>query len=196
MPKPSWMQRQGNLGMIEMKQKQDTASVGRKKPKKMGVRRKGRYHLLKIVRLRATPHAIAVGVAAGAFAAFLPFIGVHMAMSVGIAWLFGGNLISATASTVLIGNPLTYPLIWGATWEAGEIILGSGATDKISIDLHNLFHSMSFSAIWNPILKPMLVGSLPFALAAAGVGYLIALQAIRIFRAGRKVAETSHAESR
>ena len=155
----------------------------RKKRKAMGLRRTVRFHSLKILRLRATPHAIALGVGAGVFAAFLPFIGVHMALSVGIAWLFGGNVISATASTLLVGNPLTYPFIWAATWEAGEIILGSGSHELMSINLHELFHSMSVSAIWQPILKPMLIGSVPFAFGAAGVGYLIALQAIRIYRA-------------
>lgn len=156
------------------------------KRKSMALRRVARYHFLKILRLRATPHAIAMGVAAGTFAAFLPFIGVHMALSVALAWLLGGNMIAAAASTVLIGNPFTYPFIWAATWEAGQLLLGTSAKSMGTIHLHELFHKMSLSELWEPILKPLLVGFVPLGFAGAVFGYVIVLQAVRIFRARRQ----------
>lgn len=152
----------------------------------MGVSRVARYHFLKILRLRATPRAIALGVAAGTFAAFLPFIGVHMALSVALAWLVGGNVIAAAASTVLVGNPFTYPFIWAATWEAGQLILGSNAKSMGTIHLHELFHKMSFEEVWQPILKPLLVGFVPLGVVGAVFSYIIVLQAVKIFRARRQ----------
>lgn len=157
-----------------------------RKRKSMAIGRVARYHFLKILRLRATPHAIAMGVAAGAFAAFLPFIGVHMALSVALAWLFGGNVIAAAGSTVLIGNPFTYPFIWAATWEAGQLILGSSAKSMGTIHLHEMFHTMSLSELWEPILKPLLVGFVPLGAIASVIGYIVVLQAVRIFRARRQ----------
>lgn len=154
--------------------------------KAMGLGRAIRYRFLKILRLRATPHAIAMGVSAGVFAAFLPFIGVHMALSVALAWLFGGNMIAAAASTVLVGNPFTYPFIWAATWEAGQLILGSHAKSVGQIHLHELFHKMSFSEIWEPFLKPLLIGFVPLGLVGAVIGYVVVLQAVKVFRARRQ----------
>jgi uncharacterized protein len=158
----------------------------RKKRRSMGVVRATRYHLLKILRLRASPHAIAIGVAAGIAAAFLPFIGVHIAISVTLAWLMGGNVLAATAGTLLVGNPFTYPFIWAATWEAGQVILGHGAVTATRINLHELFHKMDFSMIWGPILKPMLVGSIPLSIACGFVGYIVMYQAVKVFRARRQ----------
>lgn len=151
----------------------------------MSLMRTGRYHLLRILRIRATPHAIAVGVAAGVAAAFLPFIGVHIAISVALAWLLGGNMIAAAAGTVLVGNPFTYPFIWAATWEAGQLILGHGARAATRFNLHELFAKMDLAMLWRPILKPMLVGSIPIAIVCGFIGYVIMLQAVKIFRARR-----------
>lgn len=164
----------------------EPASPPSGKRKSMGLGRTARYHFLRILRLRASPHAIAVGVAAGVFAAFLPFIGVHMALSVALAWLFGGNVIAAAASTVLVGNPFTYPFIWAATWEAGQLILGSNAKSMGAIHLHELFHKLSLSELWQPILKPLLVGFVPLGAVGSVIGYVIVLQAVRIFRARRQ----------
>jgi uncharacterized protein len=156
------------------------------KRSRMGVVRMGRYHILRILRLRATPHAVALGVAAGIAAAFLPLIGVHIAVSVGLAWLLGGNMISAAAATVLVGNPLTYPIIWAATWEAGQLILGHGNRAYTRFNLHDLFAKMDWASIWRPILKPMLVGFVPLSILCSAIGYVVVYQAVKIFRARRQ----------
>jgi len=146
----------------------DEQSGATRRPRKsMNMRRTTRFYVLRILRLRASPHAIAVGVAAGVFAAFLPFIGVHMALSVAIAWLLGGNMIAATASTLLVGNPFTYPFIWASTWQAGEIILRSTVQHPRPIDLGDLFLHFSVLDIWRPVLEPMLIGAVPIALISA-----------------------------
>ncbi len=154
--------------------------------KRMTFSRAMRYQLLKFVRIRATPHAIGIGVAAGVFAAFLPLVGVHMALAAALAWLLGGNMIAAVACTVLIGNPLTYPFIWAATWEAGQMILGSKAKSMGTIHLHELVHKLSLGELWAPILKPLLIGSIPLGIAGGLVGYFVMVQAVTIIRARRQ----------
>ncbi|MCO6186606.1 DUF2062 domain-containing protein [Rhizobium sp. L1K21] len=161
---------------------QDTAKCR----KRMGVGRTARYHSLRILRLKATPHSIAAGVAVGVAAAFLPIIGIHIALAVAAAWLIGGNMLAATAATVLAGNPLTYPFIWAGDWEAGQLLMGHGIRPHHAIDLHAMFAHFNFDAIWTPVLKPMLIGSLPFSLVCAGLAYLVAFQAVNIFRARRQ----------
>jgi hypothetical protein len=163
----------------------------RRRRKSMNMRRTTRFYALRILRLRASPHAIAVGVAAGVFAAFLPFIGVHMALSVAIAWLLGGNMIAATASTLLVGNPFTYPFIWASTWQAGEIILRSTVQHPRPINLGDLFLHFGLMEIWRPILKPMLIGAVPMALVFAVFGYFLSAQGVRLFRTRRQARSFS-----
>jgi hypothetical protein len=40
-----------------------------------------RYYWKRMLRIKATPHAIAAGVAAGAFASFTPFMGFHFILA-------------------------------------------------------------------------------------------------------------------
>jgi uncharacterized protein (DUF2062 family) len=154
--------------------------------KRMTFGRALRYQLLKFVRIRATPHAIGTGVAMGVFSAFLPLVGVHMALSAALAWMFGGNIIAAVASTVLVGNPITYPFIWAAAWEAGQMILGANAKSVGTIHLHEMFHKLSLGELWAPILKPLLIGSVPIGIAGGLIGYFVMVQAVTIFRARRQ----------
>ena len=154
--------------------------------KRMTFGRAMRYQLLKFVRIRATPHAIGIGVATGIFSAFLPLVGVHMALAAALAWMFGGNMIAAVASTLLVGNPITYPFVWAAAWETGQMILGSKAKSMGTIHLHELVHKLSLGELWAPILKPLLIGSIPLGLAGGLVGYFVMVQAVTIVRARRQ----------
>ena len=132
--------------------------------------RSGRYVIYRLRRLSASPHAIALGFAAGVFAAITPFLGAHMIMAALLAWAVGGSLVAALLGT-FIGNPLTYPVIWFTTFETGTLMLGGGE-EKPKIDLsHGIFQS-SFEQIW-PILKPMSLGSIPLGVAAAALSYVL-----------------------
>ncbi len=84
--------------------------------------RSSRYVVYRLRRLSATPHAIALGFAIGAFAAVTPYIGTHMVMAALLAWIIGGSIVAALLGT-FVGNPLTYPLIWYATYEVGNVML-------------------------------------------------------------------------
>jgi uncharacterized protein len=133
--------------------------------------RSSRYVVYRLRRLSATPHAIALGFAVGAFIAVTPYIGTHMVMAALIAWAIGGSMVAAVLGTFL-GNPLTYPFFWFASYKIGNIMLGAHGTKK-HIDLsHGIFQS-SFDKLW-PILKPMALGSIPLGLAiAAGFYFLV-----------------------
>ncbi len=154
--------------------------------KRMGVGRTARYHTLRILRLKATPHSVAAGVGVGVAAAFIPVVGVHIAMAVGLAWLIGGNMIAATAGTLLAGNPFTYPFIWAGDWEAGQLLQGHGLHHAGGFDLHAIFAHFNFGVVWEPVLKPMLIGSVPFSVLCGGLAYVVALQGVKIFRARRE----------
>ena len=73
--------------------------------------RASRYLAKRAVRIAASPHAVAAGLAMGALSSFTPFLGFHFLLAFGLTALLGGNMLAAALGTA-IGNPLTFPLIW------------------------------------------------------------------------------------
>lgn len=149
-------------------------------------RRSFRYLKKRVLRLDATPHAIAAGFAAGVFASFTPFIGFHIFLALALAFLLAGNM-AATVLGTAIGNPLTFPFIWGATYELGHLLLYSEELEgqpPVGIG-HALWH-MDFAAMWSPLVKPMLVGALPIGGTAALISYGALFWAARRFQERRE----------
>lgn len=147
-----------------------------------------RYYWKRMLRIKATPHAIAAGVAAGAFASFTPFMGFHFILAFVVAWLLAGNMIAAAFGTA-VGNPLTFPAIWAATHGAGTAILGATVApgDPAPESLGVVLSHGDITAVWEPILKPMLVGGVPLGLAVAAFFYVSTRFAVAAFQHRRRV---------
>ncbi len=130
-----------------------------------------KYFAKRVLRLRGTPHSIAAGLAVGVFIAFLPIPGFHLPIAAVAAWLVSGDVVaSALGSTV--GNPLTWPAIWGATYELGHAIVdGVGTGPAHDPKFAQMFHGMHLQQLWHPVLLPMLAGAVPLGLAAALISY-------------------------
>ncbi|MEO4044532.1 DUF2062 domain-containing protein [Hoeflea sp. CAU 1731] len=144
------------------------------------------YFGKRILRLTATPHAIAAGVAAGVVASWTPFLGLHFVIAAALAYVIAGNIIASALGTAF-GNPLTFPFIWTASYKLGNRIMTDNfeETNRV-IDLGQLFRHLDFSQIWGPILKPMAVGCLPFALVFGVGAYLIAYLSVAAFQSQRR----------
>lgn len=130
-----------------------------------GWRRSIRYILKRILRLGGTPHAIALGVAAGVFISFTPFVGLHFMLGFVVAWLTGGNLVASAFGT-FIGNPLTFPFIWASTFEIGNWMLGRAAHVPFTFDATTSLFNESLDALW-PLIMPMTVAGVPMGILFA-----------------------------
>jgi len=141
--------------------------------------RSARYFGKRVLRLSGSPHAVAAGVAAGVFASFTPFVGLHFIVSFVFAFVVGGNMLAAAMGT-FVGNPLTFPFIWASTYSLGSQILGQSN----ALALHEIHYALvhrSFEVLV-PIIVPMLVGAVPIGLPIAVVFYVVAFFAVRAFR--------------
>ena len=139
----------------------------------------------RVLRLRATPHAIAAGFAAGVFAAFTPFLGLHFLIAFALAWCIAGNMAAAALGTVA-GNPVTFPFIWASTLETGRYIIAADVSNGVApLRLHQAFRQFDLAAIWTPYLKPMLVGSIPIGALGGLVAYGIVYLTSRSFQNAR-----------
>jgi hypothetical protein len=154
--------------------------------------RYGRYLLLKLNKIKATPYAVAAGFACGSAISFTPFVGFHTLLAMLTALCIRGNLVAAAVGTV-VGNPWTFPMIWPATLYTGRFLLGGH--DDTPIRFARLFKNLaaavrhwnfdSFASdIW-PLLKPMMVGCVPYYLVAWVVSYYFIKKTMDRFAARR-----------
>ena len=110
------------------------------------------YYKLRLARLPHTNYAISSGFACGAMVSFTPLLGFHFVLAVVFAYLIRGSFIAALIGTV-VGNPLTFPFIWGLIYKVGTYVT--------NIKLEKITHEINFDMIVNQtyeIFFPMLVG--------------------------------------
>lgn len=148
-------------------------------------RRSGRYVMIRILRVRASPHAIALGCAAGVFASVTPLLGMQMLLAAFVALVVRASVPAALLAT-FFGNPLSWPAIWGATYMAGALMLGEAAAleaGDIGDRMEMVWQAgmaqspevvaIASALLW-PLLKPMLAGSVPIGLVlAVAIYYMI-----------------------
>ena len=181
----------------------------------MGWRRLGVYLLMRLTRLSGTPHSIACGFACGAAISFTPFVGLHIVLSVLVAWMLRGHIIAAAVGTV-VGNPWTFPFIWLATYKTGQILLGSAeaapwpavtmfkhvVTDLGALIWPTLTGEDTWDALRQVLLDlraliwPMLIGSIPLGLLAGFACYLPLAKAIETFQRARDNRRKKSAQRR
>ncbi|TYC63520.1 DUF2062 domain-containing protein [Rhodobacterales bacterium] len=150
--------------------------------------RSTRYFGKRVLRLTATPHAIAIGFAAGASASCTPLVGFHFLTALALAYIVRGNLIASALGTS-VGNPLTFPFIWALTFKIGQWILHGRAPDADPHQVHQQFqHGLfekSFESLW-PMIKPMLIGGIPLGLVVGLVSYLVVYKSVDIYQRRRR----------
>ena len=166
--------------------------------------RSAQYILLRLKRVPSSPHRIAVGAAAGVFAVCTPFLGAQLLIAGILAWVLGGSILAAFLAS-FVGNPLTYPIIWFSTFNLGNVLLGGTATAQL-VDLRGkasaLWSAISHASpdamasaaesLW-PILKPMVIGSLPLGVFAAGAAYVGVRRLIGVSQARKRARTSLHA---
>jgi len=146
-----------------------------------------KYFGKRVLRLSASPHAVAAGVAAGAAASCTPFIGFHFILSFIIAFILRGNMVAAALGTA-VGNPLTFPFIWAITYRIGAFIQGLWL-DAPPRPLPRNFVESIFSDGWEaiaPVLPRMMLGAVPLAIVTGLGFYIVTRWGISFYQRGRR----------
>ena len=102
----------------------------------------------------------------------------------------------AAAIGTAFGNPLTFPFIWAATWEVGHRLIGKGNPAAQSVDLEKRFSLSAIESMWQPILKPMLIGAIPLAIVSGIIIYCIIYFTVAKFQARRRERLAERARAR
>lgn len=149
------------------------------------------YARLRLGRLPASPHAIGLGLAIGVFAAFQPILGFQMLFAGAAAWLLGASVGAALIGT-FAGGPITWPVMWLASYHLGALLVGGGhqvSLDEIWTALMGVAAMASpdaadstgaaSHALVRRVLYPLAVGAVPVGLLAAAPFYVIVTRAVQ-----------------
>jgi uncharacterized protein len=97
----------------------------------MKLKRRYKFYLLRLFRIKASPHAVAMGITLGFIPHWFPTFGIGPILSVGLAKLGRANLIAAAAGGI-IGTPL-WPLCFYLNYRLGSLLIeGKSHVDQIS----------------------------------------------------------------
>ena len=127
---------------------------------KMGLKRYFYYIYYKFLRIKASAHSLACGFAWGAAFSFTPYVGFHIILACIFSRLSRGNYIAATLGT-LVGNPITFPFIWGMQFSIGRFLLGKphDQSDDNPIHIEGIEGVIdAFSHQFQDLLMPMIIG--------------------------------------
>jgi uncharacterized protein (DUF2062 family) len=148
--------------------------------------RSAQYFVKRVLRITATPHAIAAGVAAGAFASFTPYLGFHFVIAALLALALRGNVLASAFGTA-VGNPVTFPFIFAATLGLGRFVLYGRHPETFQpLNLGNTLAHLDFHHIWQPYLLPMTVGGLILGTLVGAIIYMVTRWGTAVFRAQRQ----------
>ncbi|PZP38938.1 MAG: hypothetical protein DI585_05810 [Pseudomonas fluorescens] len=153
------------------------------------------YVLLKIRRSASDPHHVAMGMAIGMWANFLPLPGLGGTLSVTFAWLLRANMMSAFVGQ-LLGNAWTMPFIWWICYKTGLIIF---PIEEHGIGFRSLmanFNMEYFLENWRilarSVLLPVAVGGQIIGIPLAIISYWLTHWEVKRFWAyRRRVKEAS-----
>ncbi len=143
--------------------------------------RLSRYAWKRLLRLKASPHAIAAGVAVGVAISFTPLVGFHLILAAAITWLLRGNIIAAWIAT-LVGNPWTFPFLWSASYMCGKLAL-DGTLAATAFDMQRILADPV--SVLAPVFWPTTLGGILLGAAIALVTYWPVQRAIAAHRAHR-----------
>lgn len=153
-------------------------------------------------RLPDSPERISRGLAAGVFAAFTPFFGLHFVIALVIARVIRGNYLASLMGT-FFGNPVTYVPIAVISLQIGHWILGR-PTD-LDVPHHGVVRQFmdagedlwrnswalftprdadwtQFLEFFNQTLLPFSVGSVIPGVICAAVIYYLSLPVVRAYQ--------------
>lgn len=160
-----------------------------------------KYMFYRLWRLSGSPHAIAVGCAAGVFIGFTPLYGFQFVLAALLAWVLGGSIVASGLGT-FVANPISFPVIWYSTYKLGCVMLtgnvlgscgslpeglagwGSAVFERL-MDFSMEAALLILEGVW-PVIKLMALGSLPIGALAAGVSYIAVRQMVELRQRRRR----------
>ena len=139
-----------------------------------------RYWYLRLVRIQATPHNAAIGLAAGVFIGLLPVLPFQTVLAIALAFIVRGSKIAAALGT-WISNPLNWAPLYFAFYKIGKAIV---PFDVPSFHHADLEMAEMIQVGWK-FFAAMMAGGLVIAIPLSIVSYFTGKKLVEIYRRRR-----------
>lgn len=152
-----------------------------------------KYYTLKFMRLRGSPHALAMGVALGVFIGLSPTVPLHTISIIGITLIMGANTIAGLIAATVVSNPLTMVPQYYLCWRIGNFILPDRLTwNRIEEVLYVLSNAgfveslKSITQLSANAIAVMLTGGFLLGLPLAALSYILSFYFFNKIRQKRR----------
>lgn len=141
-----------------------------------------RYNYLKIMRLKASTHAIALGLAIGIFVGFLPIIPFQTVVALALAFVLRGSKIPAAVGT-WISNPVNLIPFYTMLYYVGRWVMPMEAPE---LDFSNLALESMIQQGWGLVVV-MFTGGVVLGIPGAFITYVLTFRAVNRYRQQRMI---------
>jgi uncharacterized protein len=155
---------------------EEEGEVGKKKK-----RRTIKELLRKAIKSNDSPKKIALGLALGVLMAFSPLAGTQTISSLGLAFVFKANKLSALAGS-FFANPFTMPIIYFLELKLGKTLLGYSL--ELPSDIVNDIPGLM--SLGSEVMLSLTVGFFLLGTAVAIIAYFIMLRSVFAYRKMRE----------
>ena len=136
-----------------------------------------RYWYLRLIRIQATPHTIAVGLAVGIFAGLLPILPFQTFVAVALAFVVRGSKVAAALGT-WITNPLNWIPFYMMCYYIGKAVV---PFEIPAFDPTQLEMTQMMDMGWK-FFVVMIVGGLVVAVPGTIISYVAAYKGVALYR--------------
>lgn len=149
----------------------------------------------RLKRLPGTPVFIARGFAIGVAINFWPILYTHLFFAYLLCLVFSGSLLAMFIGT-LLGNPLTFAIVYPLMYKVGKIMMGlrpvhsENSLDSAEEVFSKIWPIESWHKLWlvfQEILFPMMIGGFLIGLPITIASYYLARNAIRVYQVQRRL---------
>lgn len=147
---------------------------------KVGLQRFIRYWYLRLMRIQATPHNIAVGLAAGVFTGLLPVLPFQTVLAVSLAFILRGSKIAAALGT-WVSNPLNWVPFYMLFYAIGKALV---PFDVPPFNPRQLEMAEMLHVGWK-FFMVMMIGGFVIALPSAIASYFFSKKAVQLYQQRR-----------
>ena len=150
-----------------------------------------RYRYWKLIRIRASPHEVALGLGIGIFCGALPIMGIQSLVAIPMAFVWRAS-IAASLVGVWWTNPLTFIPIYYSEYLIGGLLFA----DKILTyqEFYERFSQISdldgVLALGGDIFGPMTYGSLVLGGSLGLICYLTMVRALEERRRRKEIRKS------
>lgn len=158
----------------------------------MGWSRTYDYIKHRILRLPASNHSIAFGLASGCVVSWTPLFGFHIIQCMILCLIGRGNYLAGLLGTTF-GNPWTFPILLWTSYQVGSYAMAfAGYSDPINIEGQAL-DPKELADKSMDVFMPTVVGSYIMVLVTFPIFYAVFFSMIKGGRLARKkVTEKVH----